>query len=167
MKQRADRTSKNHKTSWFYCNRTGNYSTRGEGKCSLRSQGTSKIGCFCPAFITARTYCVTGEVKVEYCLHNVGHRREIAYTQISAKMRSTIAGKLTRNYCVAGMLTAVGAASLTRSFKIKSKALKCMAPQNLHNEISEAVFRRSLQQFLAWLKGMLQPMASYIEEYAS
>ena len=94
VKQRADRTSKNHKTSWFYCNRTGHYSTRGEGKRSLKSQGSSKIGCSCPAFITARTDGVTGEVEVEYCLHHVGHRREIAYTQISAEMRSTIAGKL-------------------------------------------------------------------------
>lgn len=42
------------------------------------------------------------------------------------------------------------------------------ALKNLQNEISEAGFRRSLQQFLAWLKGVSQPMASYFEkEYAS
>ena len=42
------------------------------------------------------------------------------------------------------------------------------ALKNLQNETTESAFRRSLQQFLAWLKGISPPMASYFEkEYAS
>ena len=94
VKQRADRRTKHHKTSWFYCNRTGEFSSRGAGKRSLKSQGSSKAGCSCPAFTTARTDRVTGEVLAEYCLQDVGHKREIAFNRISSEMRSRIAGKL-------------------------------------------------------------------------
>ena len=87
VKQRADRRTKHHKTcSWFYCNRTGEFSSRGEGKRSLKSQGSSKTGCSCPAFITTRTDGVTGEVVAEYCLQHVGHKREIAFNRISPEM---------------------------------------------------------------------------------
>ena len=42
------------------------------------------------------------------------------------------------------------------------------ALKSLQNEVSEARFRRSMQQFLAWLKGISEPLASYFErEYAS
>lgn len=42
------------------------------------------------------------------------------------------------------------------------------ALKTLENEIEEASFRRSLQQFLAWLRNVSQPMATYFEkEYAS
>lgn len=94
VKQRPDRRTKHHKTSWFYCNRTGEFSSRGTGKRSLKSQGSSKTGCSCPAFITTRTDGVTGEVLAEYCLQHVGRKREIAFNRISSEMRSRIAGKL-------------------------------------------------------------------------
>lgn len=42
------------------------------------------------------------------------------------------------------------------------------ALKTLQNEIEEASFRRSLQQFLAWLRNVSQPMTTYFEkEYAS
>lgn len=94
VKQRADRISKNYKTSWFYCNRKGEFCSRGTGKRALKSQGSSKTGCSCPAFITARTDAVTGEVAAEYCLQHVGHRQEIAFSRMSAEMRCHIAAKL-------------------------------------------------------------------------
>lgn len=34
------------------------------------------------------------EVTADYCLQHVGHKQEIAYSRISANMRSHIAGKL-------------------------------------------------------------------------
>ena len=46
---------------------------------------------------------------------------------------------------------------------MKSKSLKCMAPSKL----TQWDQRGCVQQLLAWLKGMSQPMASYFEEYAS
>ena len=41
------------------------------------------------------------------------------------------------------------------------------AMKRLQNETNEAVFRRSLQQFLAWVRGLSEPLATYFErEYA-
>ena len=94
VKQRGDRRTKHYKTSWFYCNRAGDYESKGKGKRSLKSQGTSKTGCSCPAFITARTAASTGEVTAEFCLSHVGHRKDIAHTRISKDTRSRIAAKL-------------------------------------------------------------------------
>ena len=94
VKQRGDQRAKHHKTSWFYCNRTGEYESKGKGKRSLKSQGTSKTGCSCPAFITARVDAATGEVTAEFCLTHVGHRKDIAHSRISKEMRSCIARKL-------------------------------------------------------------------------
>lgn len=94
VKQRGDRRTKHHKTSWFYCNRTGEYESKGNGKRSLKSQGTSKTGCSCPAFLTARTDATTGEVTAEFCLSHVGHGKDIAHSRISKEMRSRIAAKL-------------------------------------------------------------------------
>ena len=104
VKQRADRRTKSYKTSWFYCNRNGTFSSRGKGKRALRSQGSSKTCCSCPAFITARTDAVTGEVTAEYCLQHVGHRQEIAFTRISTDMRSRIAAKLAQGVSMTSIL---------------------------------------------------------------
>ena len=90
VKQRGDKMTKQYKTSWFYCNRTGEYESKGKGKRSLKSQGTSKTDCSCPAFITAST----GEVTAEFCLRRVGRGKDITHCRISKEMRYSIAAKL-------------------------------------------------------------------------
>ena len=92
VKKRADRKTKNHTVSWFYCNRNGTLISSGNGKRAMRSQGSSKTGCSCSAFIKARIDAVTGEVTADYCLQHVGHKQEIAYSRLSADIRSRIAG---------------------------------------------------------------------------
>ena len=86
VKQRGDRMTKQYKTSWFYCNRTGEYESKGNGKRSLKSQGTSKTGCSCSAFITAKTDTSTGKVTAEFCLRHVGHGKDISC--IAAKLQT-------------------------------------------------------------------------------
>lgn len=44
VQQRADRWTRSYKTSWFYCNRTGKFDSKGNGKRALKSQGSSKMG---------------------------------------------------------------------------------------------------------------------------
>ena len=117
VKQRADRITKNYKTSWFYCNRKGEFCSRGTGKRALKSQGSSKTGCSCPTFITARTDAVTGEVAAEYCLQHVGHRQEIAFSRMSAEMRCRIAAKLAQGVTMNSIMDYIRdsqAGSLTR-----------------------------------------------------
>ena len=58
----------------------------------MKSQGSSKTGCSCPAFITTRISHATGEVEAEFCLTHVGHKQENAFNRISKEMRTTIAG---------------------------------------------------------------------------
>lgn len=94
VKQRGDKRAKHHKTFWFYCNRTGDFQTKGKGKRALKSQRTSKTGCSCPAYITARTEVSTGQVTAEFCISHVGHRKDVANTRISKDMHSCIAAKL-------------------------------------------------------------------------
>lgn len=97
VKRRGDRRTKQHKTSWFYCNRTGDFETKGTGKRAIKSQGSSKTGCSCPAFVTARTGAITGEVTAEFCLAHVGHREEITHSRISKEMRPVIEAKLAQS----------------------------------------------------------------------
>lgn len=104
VKQRADRKTMHHKTSWFYCNRTGKFLSKGEGKRKLKSQGSSKTGCSCPAFITTRTDEATGEVAAQCCLQHVGHKKEIAFSRISMEMRSCIARKLAQGVSMNSIL---------------------------------------------------------------
>ena len=117
VKQRGDRTTKHYKTSWFYCNITGDYETKGKGKCSLKSQGTSKTGCSCPAFIIARSAASTGEVTAEFCLSHVGHRKDIAHTRTLKDTCSRIAAKLAQGVKMNAMMDFIRdsqAGSLTR-----------------------------------------------------
>lgn len=94
VKKRADRKTRNHTVSWFYCNRNGTFISSGNGKRAMRSQGSSKTGCSCSAFIKARIDAATEEVTADYCLQHVGHKQEIAYSRLSADIRSRIDGKL-------------------------------------------------------------------------
>ena len=93
VKNRADRKRRHHKT---YSNRRGTFSSRGNGKGVMRSQGSSKPGFSCSAYIKARINAATGEVTADYCLQHVGYKQETVYSQISANMYSGIAGKLAR-----------------------------------------------------------------------
>lgn len=95
IKKRADRNTQQYKSTWFNCNRAGKFVSKSKGKRAMRSQGTAKTGCSCPAYITTRTDHLTWEVEAEYCLHHVGHKQENTYNRISKEMRTSIAGKLT------------------------------------------------------------------------
>lgn len=96
VKQRADRKTKHCTKSWLRCNRTGTFVSKSTGKRAMKSQGSSKTGCSCPAFITTRKCHATGEVQAEFCLKHVGHRQENAFNRISKEMRTTIAAKLSQ-----------------------------------------------------------------------
>lgn len=110
---------KHYKTPWFYCNRAGDYESKGKGKRSLKSQGTSKSGgsTCSTAFITARTASSTGDVTAEFCLSHVGHRKDTAHTCISWDTRSRIATKLAQGVNTNAIMDFIGdsqAGPLTR-----------------------------------------------------
>ena len=96
VKHRVDRKTKQYTKSWLRCNRTGTFVSKSTGKRAMKSQGSCKTGCSCPAFITTRRYHATGEVQAEFCLKHVGHRQENAFNRMSKEMCTTIAAKLFR-----------------------------------------------------------------------
>jgi len=77
---------------YFYCNRTGKFTSKSKGVRSEKQQGTSKIGQYCTAYIRARQY-KSGEVEAEICDHHT-HVKQPAHLPISKPIRDMIAAKL-------------------------------------------------------------------------
>ena len=90
---------------YYYCNRTGTYSSRGEGKRGLKIEGTSKIGMHCTAYIRAKKY-VSGEVIVEVCNHHI-HEAELAHLHLPDSIRAMIAAKLSDGVTISTILDSV------------------------------------------------------------
>ena len=104
VKHRADRKTKHFTKSCLRCNRTGTFVSKSTGKRAMKSQGSSKTGCSCPAFITTRRYHATGKVQAEFCLKHVGHRQENAFNRMSKEMRTTIAAKLSQGISMTSVM---------------------------------------------------------------
>ena len=104
VKHRADRKTKHFTKSCLRCNRTGTFVSKSTGKRAMKSQGSSKTGCSCPAFITTIRYHATGEVQAEFCLRHVGHRQENAFNRMSKEMPTTIAAKLSQGISMTSVM---------------------------------------------------------------
>ena len=104
VKHRADRKTKHYTKSCLRCNRTGTFVSKSTGKRAMKSQGSCKTGCSCPAFITTRRYHATGEVQAEFCLKHVGHRQENAFNRMSKEMSTTIAAKLSQGISMTSVM---------------------------------------------------------------
>ena len=93
VKDVGAQTRKYHRTSYYYCNRSGFYEARGSGQRGLKSQGSSKLQAHCCAFITKKVEKGTGRVSVEYC-DNHTHGTKFSHLRMSEETRSFNAGKL-------------------------------------------------------------------------
>ena len=94
-----------YKCYYYYCNRTGNYSSRGEGKRGLKIQGTSKLGMHCTAYIRAKKYS-SGEVSVEMCGQHI-HETQLAHLHLPDSTRQMIAAKLSDGVTISTMLNSI------------------------------------------------------------
>ena len=82
-----------NKIWYFYCNRAGTFTPRGQQLRQEKSQGTRKIGKQCTAHIKAKVNEDNGHVEVMYCAtHN--HVVRLAHVQIPNQTRMIIASKL-------------------------------------------------------------------------
>uniref|UniRef100_A0A1X7T4G0 MULE transposase domain-containing protein n=1 Tax=Amphimedon queenslandica TaxID=400682 RepID=A0A1X7T4G0_AMPQE len=110
---------------YYYCNRTGTYSSRREGKRKLKILGTLKIGMHCTAFIRAKKY-TSGEVVVEGCNHHI-HEAELDHLHLPDSIRAMIAAKLSDGVTLSNILDSVrdNVESINRT------ALLCC--QDVHN----------------------------------
>ena len=64
--QCAPKQRNDHVVYYYYCNRSGHYNPRGEGKHSLKLQGSSKLGNYCSAYIRLRKSFVEAEICDHY-----------------------------------------------------------------------------------------------------
>ena len=77
---------------YYYCNRTGKFTSKGHGKRSLKQQGTSKIGGHCTAYIRVKEF-ESGEVEAEMCDHHI-HEKKLVHLPLSDSVKKMIAAKL-------------------------------------------------------------------------
>ncbi|KAK3856543.1 hypothetical protein Pcinc_037136 [Petrolisthes cinctipes] len=89
------RQRENAIVQYFYCNRSGYFIAKGEGKRNIKRQGSSKIGATCPAFIKFVLSRVTGRGSAEYCLEHT-HPCEFAHLRLSDAMQRRVASHLTK-----------------------------------------------------------------------
>ena len=91
VRQTGNATRKNgDKIFYYYCNRSGVYTTKGKGLKRLKSQGSSKIGCICPAKMWVK---VTNEkVNVHFFKKHEKHEMDVEHLRLLESERSAIAG---------------------------------------------------------------------------
>ena len=89
----SKQTSKSVHRWYYYCNRGGNYKPKGEGKRSLKMQGSNKIGFNCTAHIKVVQDTTSGVVNVNFCpSHN--HSITLGHVPMSEDTRMLVAHKL-------------------------------------------------------------------------
>ncbi|GFS22679.1 zinc finger protein [Elysia marginata] len=98
LRRGAGQQLRNAVKSSYYCHRSGYDRTLSPNKRKrkARSQGSSKIGCFCTAYMTAYVDSEDKTVAVEYCLDHTGHSFDPAFQMISEELKTTIANKLSQ-----------------------------------------------------------------------
>eukprot|EP00794_Sanderia_malayensis_P017246 gene17246-18967_t len=104
VRHRENSEARHHTTSYYYCNRTGNVKTTGNGKRSMKIQGSSKMNRTCSAFMKAKQEKESKQVYVEYCVKHVGHESKLGHLRISDDLRKKIAGKLAKKIPVEAVL---------------------------------------------------------------
>ena len=84
----------NNKHFSYYCNRAGNYQTRGNNERSLKIQGSNKSVSHCTAYIQATVNILKGVVYVKYSSTHYNHELQLGHFPIVSSTRNTIANKL-------------------------------------------------------------------------
>lgn len=94
-KSTGSKENGNHeaKTTYYYCNRTGEYSAKGKGKRSLKSQGTCKIDGHCTSAIQLIENSVNEECNVFVCKTHYGHNPQLGHIRLSKQDKTLIASK--------------------------------------------------------------------------
>lgn len=97
------RQRENAVVQYFYCNRSGFFVTKGEGKRNLKRQGSSKIGATCPAFIKFTLDRGTSRGTAEYCLDHT-HPCDYAHLRLSEGVQRRVATHLAKGVKIEAIL---------------------------------------------------------------
>ena len=87
---------------YFYCNRSGMYRMKKEGKRASKVQGSCKLGEYCTAHMKVTQGCSTENVTVEYYSTHHNHKpaNDIVHLQMPEELRVSIAAKLLQGVTV-------------------------------------------------------------------
>ena len=80
--------------TYYYCNRSGHFKSKGTGKRHLKTQGTSKINSHCTASLTVSKDNHSKCIKVQVCSTHYGHNTSLGHLRILESDRMAIAGQL-------------------------------------------------------------------------
>ena len=104
VKHSSSKTYGESEHYYYYCNRTGIYIGKGEGKRQLKTQGSSKINMHCIAHMKAVHNIKTDAVNVQYCATHNTHSIQLAHLRMSEETRNRIALKLQQGITVERIL---------------------------------------------------------------
>jgi hypothetical protein len=93
VKECGDITCKSHKTLSYVCHRSGVYKPEGQKVRHLKTQGSQKIGGFCPSGIKVLVTS-SGHYYVTYIKTHVGHTADLGHLSLTTNEREEIAKKI-------------------------------------------------------------------------
>ena len=82
------------KRHYYYCHRSGKYSSKATGSWHLKVQGSCKVGDVCTAHIKVSHNLITNAVHVEYCFTHHSHETNLAHLKMPDDLKTMIAAKL-------------------------------------------------------------------------
>ncbi|XP_065223302.1 uncharacterized protein LOC135847677 [Planococcus citri] len=86
-------TGRTAKYEYYYCHRSGRFTSERTGKRFLKTQGSCKFGSYCPAKICAKiSDC--GKFNVTFVSTHVGHQHDVAHLTISPNTKKQLAQKM-------------------------------------------------------------------------
>ena len=96
VKNSGKKLSDNSATTYYYCNRSGYFKSKGTGLRHLKSQGTSKVDAHCTASLTVNREDPNASIKVQVHSTHYGHEEALGHIRLSDSDRLAIAGQLTQ-----------------------------------------------------------------------
>ncbi len=141
----------------YYCNRAGVYKYSSQGIRQTKTQGTSKIGQQCTAYMRAESTLTSKMVTLRYCLTHYNHATKLAHLRLPTTKRIEMAGKLQQGITLERILD-----DIRDSVNGKLHRDHLTTKQDLHNIKHiyniEGIMRHSndLTSVTAWVEEMSQ-----------
>ncbi|XP_065207693.1 uncharacterized protein LOC135836652 [Planococcus citri] len=144
--------SKNIKTTYYYCNRSGYFVPKGLGKRALRTQGSSKINGVCPAKI--KKIEKEDGIEVHYLDIHIGHTADISHLRLQKEERDEIALKIAQNISFDTILQDIRQSVETGE---KIERLKLLSKKDLWNIKYSYTANGTLPHMIALLTDLEKP----------
>ncbi len=96
VKATGEKIGIENRTTYYYCNRSGYFTSNSTGKRKSPEHTSSKLDSYCTAAIVATVSDYTNYIKIYVCKTHYGHECRLGYTRLQSTLRQCVAGKLTQ-----------------------------------------------------------------------